>query len=186
MEDERIIALFWRRDEGAISQASRKYGAYCRSIAMHILGDSESCEECVNDTWLRAWNAIPPARPAVLRAFLGRITRNLSLSMLRGRTRAKRGGGQALLALDELEDCVPDLQTPEKVLEDREIAQSINRWLGGLPAEQRAAFIRRYWYFDDLAALALRMGWSPGKTNSCLRRLRVSLRQHLESEGIAL
>lgn len=129
MEDERIIALFWRRDEGAISQASRKYGAYCRSIAMHILGDSESCEECVNDTWLRAWNAIPPARPAVLRAFLGRITRNLSLSMLRGRTRAKRGGGQALLALDELEDCVPDLQTPEKVLEDREIAQSINRWL---------------------------------------------------------
>ena len=106
--------------------------------------------------------------------------------MLRGRTRAKRGGGQALLALDELEDCVPDLQTPEKVLEDREIAQSINRWLGGLPAEQRAAFIRRYWYFDDLAALALRMGWSPGKTNSCLRRLRVSLRQHLESEGIAL
>ena len=186
MEDEKIIELFWQRDESAIRQTEQKYGGICRSIALRILEDSGSSEECLNDTWLRAWNAIPPQRPAVLKAFVCRITRNLALNRLRDLSREKRGGKSACVVLDELEGCLPDLSTPEKELEDQEITQSLNRWLDTLPKQQRVAFVRRYWYFDSLKDLSVRMGWSVSKTNSLLRRLRESLKKHLESEEIAL
>ncbi len=186
MEDKEIIELFFRRDESAIEHVGGKYGTYCRSIAMNILSNRESSEECVNDTWLRLWQAIPPQSPVSLRAFAGRITRNLSLNVLRGMSQGKRGGGQTALSLDELDECIPELKTPEKAAEDAMVIRALNRWLEGLEAEQRVAFIRRYWYFDSLDAVAQRMGWTRSKTNSLLGRLRVRLRKYLESEDIRI
>lgn len=186
MEDERIIALYWERNETAIRESEAKYGNYCKTIALRILENIESCEECVNDTWLNAWNAIPPERPVVLRVFLGALTRHLALNRVRDLSREKRGGGQAVLALDELAECVPDASSPEQALEDHEITNALNSWLGTLSKEKRMVFLRRYWYCDTLAGVAAFMGWPESKTNSLLRRLRVSLRQHLEQEGVSL
>lgn len=186
MEDYKIIDLFWARNEDAISEATQKYGSYCKSIAQRILESPESSEECVNDTWLNAWNAIPPARPTALRIFLGKITRNLALNRARSLNASKRGGGQGVLALDELLDCVPSPSSPEEMLEDAEITASINRWLETLTQEKRVAFIRRYWYCDSSSDIALFMGWSVSKTSSLLQRLRLSLKKHLETEGIIL
>ena len=186
MEDEKIIDLYRLRDEDAINQSSLKYGQYCTSIALRILKDIECGKECVNDTWLNAWNSIPPQEPNSLRAFLGKITRNLSLNRLRGFSREKRGGGLAVLALNELKDCIPDVNTPEKIVEDREITASIEKWLETISREHRVAFMRRYWHFDDLRSISSLMGWSEAKTNSLLRRLRISLKNHLEQEGIIL
>lgn len=184
MQDDRIIELFWQRDEAAIEQTDEKYGSYCSSIAMQILENRESVKECVNDTWLRAWESIPPQRPSALRLFLGKITRNLSLNRARDLAREKRGGGQAVLALDELLDCVPAAPSPETVLENREITASIERWLSALPRENRVTFMLRYWHCESAASVARRLGWTESKTSSLLRRLRISLKSHLESEGI--
>ena len=186
MEDSRIIELFWSRSEEAIAESSKKYENYCKSIAMRILGNAENSEECVNDPWLRAWNAIPPQQPSSLRIFFGVITRNLSLSKARNMIREKRGGGQAVLIFDELEDCVQAMQTPEKTLENIEIAKSIDRWLSGLSKEKRVAFVTRYWHCESIVSIAFTMGWSESKTSSLLRRLRLGLKEHLELEGILL
>ncbi|WP_310602310.1 RNA polymerase sigma factor [Anaerosporobacter sp.] len=186
MEDDRIIELYWERKEEAIEETSQKYGRYCKSIALRILENMECCEECVNDTWFNAWNAIPPQRPTTLRIFLGRITRNLALNRVRDLSCEKRGGGQAVLVLDELTDCIPVSPSPEKVLEDKEITASIERWLETLSKEKRVAFIRRYWYCDNLADVASFMGWSESKTNSLIQRLRINLKHHLLKEGITL
>lgn len=186
MDDGRIIEMFLERDENAVRIVSLKYGAYCGCVSRNILGNNESSEECVNDTWLKAWNSIPPQKPVNLRAFLGRITRNLSLNILRDMSREKRGSGKALLVLDELEGCIPDTHTPEKTVEYKEITESINRFLGDLSEEHRVVFLRRYWFFDDAADIASRMGWSLSKTNSLLHRLRVKLKKHLESEDITI
>jgi len=185
MDDIKIIDLYWARDESAIAESTRKYGGYCHSIALRILENLEHSEECVNDTWLRAWNSMPPQRPAVLRMFLGAITRNLCLNRARDLAREKRGGGTAVIALDELQDCVPDT-TSENAHEDGEITAAINQWLHGLALDKRVAFMRRYWFCDHVADVAKRMGWSESKTNAVLRRLRLSLREHLEREGIAV
>ena len=184
MEDERIIDLYWQRDEEAITESSQKYGHYCKSIAMRILENLECSEECVNDTWLNAWQAIPPQRPNVLRTFLGSITRNLSLNRVRDLSRAKRGGGKTVLILDELIECIPSTDSPERDLEDKEITAAINRWLEGLTKEKRVAFMRRYWFCDIIAVTAVLMGWSDSKANSLLRRLRLGLKEHLIQEGI--
>ena len=186
MEDNKIIELFWMRDEDAIHQSKKKYEHYCKSIAMRILENAESSDECVNDTWMNAWNAIPPVRPSVLRIFLGTITRNLALNSVRDLSRKKRGSGQAVLALDELTDCIPAVSSPESILEGREITASIERWLEALPKEKRVAFIRRYWYYYSVSDIATLMGWTESKTNSLLQRLRVNLKNHLELEGIFL
>ena len=186
MDDNKIIELYWLRDENAIQESTQKYGVYCKSIALRILNNMKHSEECVNDTWLNAWNAMPPQKPDALRIFLGSITRNLSLNRVRDLSREKRGGNQAVIALDELADCVPDTASPEKVLEDREITEAINTWLHSLEKEKRVAFLRRYWYCDSLSEVSTRMGWTESKTNSLLRRLRLSLKEHLILEGITL
>lgn len=185
MDDGRIIELYWARDEEAIARSERKYGAYCRSVARRILESAEDAEECVGDTWLRAWNAIPPRRPAALRAFLAAITRNLCLDRLRDASREKRGGGQAALALDELLDCVPSSSTPESALDARELTRALESWLRGLETPKRAAFLRRYWYCDSVSEVAERMGWTEGKTASLLRRTRLELKRYLEQEGVS-
>lgn len=186
MDDGRIIELLFARDEGAVRAAGERYGAYCRAVALGILGDERDAEECVSEALYRLWTAVPPARPRSLRAFLGRITRNLALNALRDARRQKRGGGGTELALEELEACLDSGASPERAVEDAEITACIDRWLASLPREQRVAFVRRYWYFDSVEALASRMGWTASKTASLLMRLRASLRKALNSEGIGI
>ena len=133
MEDREIINMYWKRSEQAISETSKKYARYCHVISFNILHDNEDADECVNDTFLRAWYAIPPARPSHLAAFLGKIARNLSLDKYRGYTAAKRGGGQTSLALAELEGCLPSAANVGRAADEIELAEALNRFLSGQP-----------------------------------------------------
>lgn len=184
MEDTQIVDLYWKRSDLAISETHRKYGRYCHSIAYNICGTSEDAEECVNDTWLRAWNLMPDQRPAVLSAFLGRITRNLALDRIKAKNRIKRGGGEAVLALDELEDCVPGGTEPEGALLLKELEAAIGRFVSGLPETERAIFVLRYWYLAPVEEIAGRLGFSKGKVKTSLFRTRGKLRAYLQEEGL--
>lgn len=185
MEDSAIIALYWARDEGAIAQTDLKYGAFCRRLAFNVLSSNEDSEECVNDTWHRAWDTMPPQRPDSLRAYLGRIVRNLSISRLRQRTAQKRGGGLEVL-LSELSDCLPAPHSVEQETEARELAGVISAWLRTLSADERAAFIRRYWYGDGVGDLAREWGCTPNQMAKRMLRLRRALKARLEQEGMRL
>ena len=178
MEDKQIVSLYWARDPQAIDRSQEKYGPYCLSIARNILR-----QECVSDTWLAAWNAMPPHRPAVLRLFLGKLTRRLSLQRLRRQGRLKRGGGEAALALEELGDCVPLGGDAQQALEGRELTRLLNRFLSGLPAAQRQVFLARYWYGAAVKDIARQFGYSESKVKSMLYRTREKLRLTLEKEG---
>ena len=186
MEDGRIIDLYWAREETAIAETDKKYGNYCRSLSMRILNSREDSEECVNDTWLRAWDSMPPGRPSCLCAFLGKITRNLSISRWRKNHAGKRGSGEMQLVLTELEDCIPSVGSVEEELEGKELAASIDRFLKSLGEESRNIFVRRYFYLDSVREVADRFGVSESKVKSLLFRLRNRLREHLEKEGIEL
>ena len=183
MEDAKIVQLYWNRDEGAIPATAAKYGAYCGAIARNILESLQDAEECVNDTYLRAWNAMPPHRPQQLAAFLGKITRNLSLNRCRDSAAQKRGGA-AVLA--ELSDLVSGGETAEEALDRRELVRAIDAFLSGLPAEKRRLFVGRYWYFDSVSDLAARHGMTENHVSVTLGRLRRRLREHLEKGGFAL
>lgn len=185
MEDAAIVALYWNRDEAAIAETQRKYGAYCRSIAQNILSSREDAEECVSDTWHRAWNAIPPQRPDSLGAFLGRIVRNLSLSRWRREHAQKRYAGLDAM-LSELEDCLPAPRGVEDVVEGRALTGCIEGWLEGLDREDRAVFLRRYWYGQEVRSLAKEWGVGPNQMAKRLQRLRKDLRRNLEQEGITV
>ena len=154
MEDTQIIDLYWERNEGAVTQTAAKYGSYCYRISYSILFNEEDAEECVNDTYMHAWNTMPPQRPGCLSAFLGRITRNISLNRYKQNHAEKRGGGQVALALSELEDCVPAATTVEQELEGKLLAQSISCFLRMQPERKRNIFIRRYWYLDPVERIA--------------------------------
>lgn len=184
MDDREIIELFWQRDQRAVAEASDKYGGYCRAIAGRILPSPEDAEECVNDALYRAWEAIPPQRPGSLSAFLGRLTRNLSLDRWRQDTARKRGGGQAALALSELDECVPAPSGVEEELDVRLLADCVERFVRTLPDTQRRVFLRRYWYLCSVKEVAAQSGMSVSRTSSMLFRLRKSLKQYLEKEGI--
>jgi RNA polymerase sigma-70 factor (ECF subfamily) len=191
MEDNRIVDLYWERDERAISESDAKYGAFCARIAMNILDNAQDAEECVNDTYLRAWNAIPPNRPTKLGAFLGKITRNLSLDRYKAKKTAKRGNSLFLVSLDELSECVPDGSTGfgsgfDDETEARLIGECINRFLHKLSGEARDVFICRYFYSDSIGEIARRFGLSESKVKSMLHRARGKLKKSLESEGIRL
>lgn len=183
MEDSRIIQLYWDRDESAIAATSEKYGAYCRSIALGILGSGEDAEECLSDTWLGAWNSIPPHRPSVLRTFLGKITRNLSFNKYKRDRAEKRGGGEMSAVLDELKECVGGTSDVEQELNRRELIGEINRFLGTLSAVKRNIFVSRYWYADSVSAIAKRLGMSETNVSVTLNRLRKQLRTHLAERG---
>ena len=144
MEDFEIIELYWNRDERAIEESNSKYGRLCQSIALRLLENIEDSEECISDTWLRAWNAMPPERPGILRAFFAKITRNLALDRCRRAAARKRGGGELVAALDELADCVSggDL---ESEMERRELVTALNDFLRSLNKQERELFLRRYW-----------------------------------------
>lgn len=144
MDDSKIIDLYWRRDERAIAETDSKYGAYCRAVSMNILGVREDAEECVNDTYARAWNAMPPERPGRLRAWLAGITRNLSIDRWR-RERTHGRGSTVTVLLGELEECVPSPRGLEEITDARELGRVLNGWLGSLPRQDCADFMRRYW-----------------------------------------
>ena len=145
MEDSRIIDLYWAREERALRETERKYGSYCRTVAHNILRNREDSEECVNDTWLRAWNAMPPQRPSILSSFLGTITRNLALDRYKAGHRNKRGGGQLTVALEELGDCIAGRLDVEQMAAEAELTRAIDRFLRSLPENECCVFMRRYW-----------------------------------------
>lgn len=183
MEDKAIIDLYWTRSENAISQTALKYGAYCYTIAFNILSNREDSEESVNDTYLAAWNTMPPKRPGILSAFLGKITRYISLDRWKRRSAAKRGGGQVPLALEELEECICGGEGPEGSLVRKQLLRSIESFLDKLPIQERQVFVCRYWYMDPVADIAERFGYSESKVKTMLFRTREKLRMKLEKEG---
>ena len=184
LEDAAIISLYWRRDAQAIPATAEKYGSYCTAVARNILRDQRDTEECVNDTYLRAWNAMPPHRPAVLSAFLGKITRNLALNRRRKDAAEKRGGGEADAVFEELSQVVSHRDTPESDLDRRELLGAINEFLAALPDTKRRIFVCRYWYFDSAEDIAANFGFSSGKVRSMLHRTRKKLQNHLKEEGL--
>ena len=186
MDDTRIIDLYWARSEEAIRETDLKYGPYCRTIAWNILQDREDSEECVNDTWLQAWNAMPPKKPSLLKAFLGKITRNLALDKYRFYHTQKRGGQETDLALEELKDCIPHPTTTEQAIDDLALTQALDRFLAGLKPETRKLFLRRYWYASPIRDIARDYGMSESKVKTTLFRTREKLRVFLEQEGITL
>lgn len=183
MEDSAIVALYWQRSEQAIAESNTKYGAYCSHIAYGLLQNNEDTQECLSDTWLAAWNAMPPHRPSVLRLFFGKLTRRLSLQRLRYQGRLKRGGGETALALEELGECVPGGNDAQAAMESHELVRLLNRFLAGLPALQRQVFLARYWYGAAVKDIARQFGFSESKVKSMLHRTREKLRLTLEKEG---
>lgn len=184
MDDQKIIDLYWSRSESAISETAAKYGGYCYSIAYNILTNNEDAEKSVSDTYMAAWNAMPPRRPSILAAFLGKITRNLSIDRWRSRNRYKRGGGKIILALEELDDCAADPQTVEKAYERKQLAFLLNRFLESLPDTERQVFLCRYWYMDSISDIAAYYGFPGSNVTSMLHRTRGKLRAVLEKEGL--
>lgn len=184
MEDKQIIDLYWKRSEQAISETDTKYGPYCYKIAYNILSNKEDSEESVYDTYMDAWNAMPPHRPTLLACFLGKITRRISIDRWRGQTAAKRGGNEIDLALEELEYCAADSHTVEQAYERKQLALVFNRFLGSLPETQRRVFLCRYWYLDSISDIANYYGFSDSKVTSMLHRTRKKLRAVLEKEGL--
>ena len=185
MEDSRIIELYWERSEDAISKTAAKYGGYCYTIAYNILSNNEDAEESVNDTWLAAWNTMPPRRPKLLAAFLGKMTRYISLDRWKNRTARKRGGGEVPLVLEELEECISGEDSVEKEYLQKEFAKSLNQFVENLPDVERKVLLCRYWYMDSIETIAERFGFSESKVASMLHRTRGKLRKMLEQEGIA-
>lgn len=183
MEDSTIIDLYWRRSERAISETAAKYGKYCYAIAYNILSNAEDADESLNDTYLGAWNSMPPHRPSILATFLGKITRRTALKRWRDGSRQKRGGGEAALALDELGECVPSEKNVEQALFAAELAASLNHFVGELPETERRVFLRRYWYLDSIQTISQDFDFSQSKVKSMLHRIRGRLLLHLEQEG---
>ena len=186
MEDGKIIDLYWALSQQAIAESEKKYGPYCAAIARRILDREEDAEECVNDTWLRAWNAMPPQRPGILSAFFGKLTRNLSLDRWRQGRAAKRGGDQVEVALHELEECLPDRHGPDEALEAKETAALISGFLRRQSELDRALFVRRYFHLESLQSLEERFHLSTGQVKSRLHRIRGRLRRELAQEGVAV
>jgi RNA polymerase sigma-70 factor (ECF subfamily) len=183
MDDARIVQLYWERDERAIPATAGKYGGYCTAIAKNILGSNEDAEECVNDTYLSAWNSMPPHRPSVLSAFLGKITRNLSFNRYKRNTADKRGGGELAVVLDELADCVSGKNATEQEFSRQELVKAINSFLDTLPRDKRSIFVCRYWYADSISDIAKRHGMKVGAVSMTLSRLRAKLRSYLSERG---
>ena len=183
MEDHLIVDLYWQRNENAILETEAKYGRYLHSISYQILMNDEDAEECVNETYHDAWRSMPPHRPSVLSAFLGKITRRISIDTWRAYNAEKRGGGELALALDELEECVSGTGDVETEVERLELQRKLNAFLLALPGVDRQVFVCRYWYMDSVSDIADRFACSESKVKSMLYRTRKKLRTMLEKEG---
>ncbi|WP_297979895.1 sigma-70 family RNA polymerase sigma factor [uncultured Oscillibacter sp.] len=183
MEDHVIVEMYWRRNPEAIRETAKAYGPYCKTIARNILHDARDAEECVNDTWLGTWNAIPENRPTLLAPFLGKITRNLAFNRYKSARAEKRGGGEFPLVLEELSECVSANDTVQ-TLEAAELGQAVSRFLYTLPERDCNVFLRRYWFGEPLAKIAGRYGMRENSVKTCLYRSREKLRQYLEKEEV--
>ncbi|MCI9455489.1 MAG: sigma-70 family RNA polymerase sigma factor [Oscillospiraceae bacterium] len=186
MEDAAIIALYWSRSESAIEKTDEKYGGYCRTIAYNILENHEDTEECTNDTYFKVWNAIPPQRPSLFRAFLGKIARNTALKRYDSSHADKRGGGETAILLSELEECVPAPNNAETECESAELSRAVSDFLYQLDELSRNLFVRRYWYAEKLTNLCEAYGISASQGKSTLYRVRGKLKEYLEKEGFLL
>ncbi len=186
MEDEQIVSMYWNRKEQALIESSNKYGAYCHSIAFNILSSKMDAEECVNDTWLNAWNTIPPNKPFSLASFLGRITRNLAFNRYKLQHRIKRGGTNMTLVLDELSECVSGLGDVEKIWQRKELIYDINKFLSRLSKKKQYIFILRYWYANGIGDIAERFGTSENNVSVILNRIRKELKKYLLDKGYDL
>lgn len=183
MEDCQIVELYWQKNADAISETTNKYGAYCFAIADNILNNIEDSEECVNDTWLQAWNAIPPQRPNVLRMFLAKITRNLSLNRFNARNAEKRGGGTITVVFDELVECLSSGTNVEDAYEIKELEQCIQRFVQALSERDGNVFVRRYFFTEPVTVIAKRYGLTENNVMVILSRLRKKLKHKLKKEG---
>ncbi len=183
MDDNGIVELFFARSERAVEATAEKYGAYCLAVAENILPVREDAEECVNDTWLRAWDSIPPARPERLKLFLARITRNLALDRYRRETCEKRGGQRCGPALDELGEICADIGGVDDGIAVRELSDAVNAYLHTVPTRERSIFIRRYFYFNTTANIAASFCMKEGTVNRSLSRTRAKLTDHLKKKG---
>ncbi len=183
MDDAAIVALYWACDPQAVAHSQHKYGPYCFTVANHMLGSREDAEECVNDTWLHAWNNMPPQRPGVLRLFLAKLTRRAAISRYRARTAEKRGGGELPLALDELGECIASETDVEGEAIAAALGAAIRRFVRALPTREGDVFCRRYFFTEPVADIARRYGLSENHTAVLLRRTRARLKQYLIEEG---
>ena len=185
MDDRQIVDLYWQRDDAAIRETELKYGPFCRGLAYNVLYSHEDAEECVNDTWQKAWDSMPDERPSLLRAWLGKVVRNLALDRWRRDHAQKRYNGLDVM-LDELEDCVPAFATVESTVDARELGRAISKWLRSLPKDDRVLFVRRYWNGEALNELAADQGVPAAKLAQKMYSLRQNLKKVLETEGIVL
>lgn len=184
MDDTQIVELYWARKESAIEETEAKYGSYCHSIALNILHNTDDAKECVNDTWLHAWNSMPPHRPSVLSTFLGKLTRRVSIDRWRRTTAKKRGDGQLPLVLTELEECISDGKSIEDEAQRKLLNEVIASFVKNLPETEQKVFLCRYWYMDSVSSIAGRFRFSESKVKSMLYRTREKLRVRLEKEGL--
>ena len=188
MDDVQILDLYWARSEHAIKETANQYGKYCYFIAYNILHNAEDSEECVNDTYMKAWEVIPPQRPNRLSTFLGKITRNLALNRHKFYSAEKRGAGNVVLALEELQMCVPNHgeESEEKIADDLTLTDALNRFLESLKPEPRKIFVQRYWYFSSVKEIAEDFGIGESKVKMSLLRTRKELGEFLAKEGVLL
>lgn len=186
MDDTKLVQLYWDRDERAIPATADKYGSYCVSIARNILGSPEDAEECVNDTWLKAWNTMPPHRPDILSAYLGKIVRNLSLNRYRHNTADKRGGGELPVVLDELSELVSGKEDVEREIDSRELVQAMDTFLESLSPEKRSVFLCRYWYTASISEIAGKHRMTESAVAMTLHRLRRKLHSYLLERNFEL
>lgn len=183
MEDREIVELFWTRSEKAIAESNAKYGPYCFAVADNILNSKEDSMECVNDTWLRSWNVIPPKRPDKLKLFFAKITRNLSIDKVRRRTAQKRGMGNFETALNELEECISGDSFIDDALDKKLLSECIEAFLQSIARRDRQFFLRRYFFTEAVSDIAERFGVSENAVSVSLYRTRAKLKKHLEKEG---
>ena len=186
MQDEQIVALYWERNEVAIEETKNKYEHYLLKIAHNILLDFEDSQESVNDTYLAAWNSMPPHKPNVLATYLGKIIRRISIDIFRRKNRSKRKASEYAISLTELEDCIAKGGTPEDDVEVKLLADAINEFLRTLPKDARTLFVGRYYFLDSLKDAAAYCGISESRAKSLLFRTRCNLKNYLEKEGFAV
>lgn len=186
MDDRVIVQMYLDRDENAILKTKEKYEAYCYTISNNILENYEDAQECVNDTYLRAWNSIPPQKPVRLSTYLGKIVRNLSFDRYKKNMATKRGGGQMELILDELEDIVSENNTPVDEVERKELIRTINAYLANVSQRKRQLFVYRYWYADSIRNIADRYNMTENYVSVILNRMRAELRIYLSERGFEL
>lgn len=184
MRDEEIVELYRRRDERAIEESQKKYGEYCRAAAWRLLGSELDAQECENDAYAGAWNAIPPHSPKELGPFLAKIARRAAMKKLRERAAEKRGGGELPAPFEELSECLPAREDTAAAAEGKELAAAVNAFLSGLPETERRMFVRRYWWAESVSEIAERFGCGESKVKMKLARTRKKLRARLEREGL--